>query len=381
MWSLIIAKLIRCHTLCIHWWRGILYAFIGRGAGTTSTGGNLSTSAVYQLGSTTVPMLKSDKRNCGDFKLTVYQASKSDCICYPIPRMEDLFAKLVGGQVFTKLDMSQAYMQLLLEEESKQYVAINTHRGLFKYHCLPFGILSAYGIFKRTMESLLQGIPNVVVYIDDILVMDVTEQEHLKTLEGSLQRAGLRLKKAKCLWHPPWHPCTVCSKHQPLGSGHPKCFRLQNACCLHLSVGVFWPQEAAFIVTWCFSLWDWSSVHSPDVWWNRDPYCICFTHTHSFQKELLSNWERGLARVYGEKKFYTYLFGHPFVLYMATEVFVWCWEDSSLKSIGQDSEMGTDLGYVWEYTMAFKPTTIHGNAKCIESSSTPRATQGYSFTT
>ena len=67
-----------------------------------------------------VPVLKSDKasvRICGDFKLTVNQASKLDR--YPIPRVEDLFAKLAGGQVFTKLDMSQAYMQLLLEEESK----------------------------------------------------------------------------------------------------------------------------------------------------------------------------------------------------------------------------------------------------------------------
>ena len=67
-----------------------------------------------------VPVLKSDKasvRICGDFKLTVNQASKLDR--YPIPSVEDLFAKLAGGQMFTKLDMSQAYMQLLLEEESK----------------------------------------------------------------------------------------------------------------------------------------------------------------------------------------------------------------------------------------------------------------------
>ena len=154
-----------------------------------------------------VPVLKSDKasvRICGDFKLTVNQASKLDR--YPIPRVEDLFAKLAGGKVFTKLDMSQAYMQLLLEEESKQYVVINTHRGLFKYHRLPFGISSAPGIFQRTMENLLQGIPNVVVYIDDILVTGATEQEHLKTLEevlNRLEKAGLRLKRSKCLFMVP----------------------------------------------------------------------------------------------------------------------------------------------------------------------------------
>ena len=48
--------------------------------------------------------------------------SKLDC--YPIPRIEDLFAKLVGGKQFTHLDWSQAYQQLLLDDESKDYVIV-----------------------------------------------------------------------------------------------------------------------------------------------------------------------------------------------------------------------------------------------------------------
>ena len=110
-----------------------------------------------------VPVLKADNtiRICGDYKVTVNQVSKLDR--YPIPKIEDLFAKLSGGTVFTKLDLSQAYQQLMLDEESKKYVVINTHRGLFRYNRLPFGISSAPGIFQRTMESFLQGIPKVVV--------------------------------------------------------------------------------------------------------------------------------------------------------------------------------------------------------------------------
>ena len=57
-----------------------------------------------------VPVLKQDKvtvRICGDFKLTVNQASKLDR--YPIPRIEDLFAKLAGGKLFAHLDLNQAY--------------------------------------------------------------------------------------------------------------------------------------------------------------------------------------------------------------------------------------------------------------------------------
>ena len=79
-----------------------------------------------------VTVLKSDGKSvhiCGDFKVTVNQASKLDR--YPIPKIKDLLAKLAGGKLFTKLDMSQAYQQLVLEDDSKKFVCINTHRGLY----------------------------------------------------------------------------------------------------------------------------------------------------------------------------------------------------------------------------------------------------------
>ena len=128
-----------------------------------------------------VPVLKTDKsiRICGDFKLTVDRASKLDR--YPIPKIEDLFAKIAGGHKFTQLDMSQAYQQLPLEECSKAFVVINTQRGLFKYNRLPFGVSSALGIFQRVMENLLKGIPKVVVYLDNILVSGATDEEHTNT--------------------------------------------------------------------------------------------------------------------------------------------------------------------------------------------------------
>ena len=94
-----------------------------------------------------VPVLKSDQtsiRICGDFEQTVNPVSKLDR--YPIPKIEDLFSTLAGGKIFSKIDLSQAYQQLPLDEESKQYVVINTHKGLFRYTRLPFGISSAPGI-------------------------------------------------------------------------------------------------------------------------------------------------------------------------------------------------------------------------------------------
>ena len=80
-------------------------------------------------------------------------------------------------------------------------MTINTQKGLFQYTRLPFGVSSAPAIFQRIMDNLLQGIPQVCVYLDDILVTGKSTEEHLKNLEEVLSRlrnAGMRLKRSKC---------------------------------------------------------------------------------------------------------------------------------------------------------------------------------------
>ena len=149
-----------------------------------------------------VAVLKQDKQSvriCGDFKQTINPIAKLDR--YPIPRVEDLFAKLSGGKSFTKLDLSQAYLQVPLDKESRKLAVVNTQKGLYRYTRLPYGVSSAPGIFQRLMETMLQGIPNVIVYLDDILVTGATDEEHVKTLAvvlERLKRAGFRARRSKC---------------------------------------------------------------------------------------------------------------------------------------------------------------------------------------
>jgi len=101
-----------------------------------------------------VPVLKHDgtMRLCGDYRVTINKPAKVDA--YPLPRVEDLFAALSGGKYFSKLDMSQAYLQVPIEENSRELVTINTHRGLFQYTKLPFGVSAAPAVFQRCMENL-----------------------------------------------------------------------------------------------------------------------------------------------------------------------------------------------------------------------------------
>ena len=130
-----------------------------------------------------VAVLKPDKTVliCGDFCTTVNPVSKLHR--YPIPRVEDLFASLVQDQTFTTIDLKQAYQQMKLDPQTRKYLMINTHRGLFRYTRLPYGVSSAPGLFQKAMEQLLRGIPGVAVYIDDILVTGSTEADHLRSLE------------------------------------------------------------------------------------------------------------------------------------------------------------------------------------------------------
>ena len=148
-----------------------------------------------------VPVPKQDGsvRLCGDFKVTINPSLKVDK--HPLPNPEDLFASLAGGVMFSKLDLAHAYQQVLQDDESRKYVTVNTHQGLFQYTRLPFGIASAPAVFQEIMDKVLQGISGVVCYLDDILISGSTEEEHDQRLElvlDRIMRYGLRLRKGKC---------------------------------------------------------------------------------------------------------------------------------------------------------------------------------------
>ena len=97
---------------------------------------------------------------------------------YTPPTSGRLFATLSGGSSFTKLDLEQAYQQIPLDGLSKQYVTINTHKSLYRYNRLPFGVSAAPAIFQRTMKNLLQDMPHVSIYLDDILVTGTSKADH-----------------------------------------------------------------------------------------------------------------------------------------------------------------------------------------------------------
>ena len=77
---------------------------------------------------------------------------------YPLPRIEDLFTSLTGRQLLTKLDLAHAYQQVPLDKDSQLVTTINTHKGLYFYNRLPFGITSTPAIVTRSDKTSLIAI-------------------------------------------------------------------------------------------------------------------------------------------------------------------------------------------------------------------------------
>ena len=386
-----------------------------------------------------VPVWKKDKesvRVCGDFKLTVNKVARLDR--YPIPRIEDLLAKLAGGKQFSKLDMSQAYQQLLLDESSRQYVVINTHKGLFRYSRLPFGVSSAPGIFQRVMENLLQDIPGVVVYIDDVLITGPDESGHIAALEEVLRRmeqAGLRLSKGKCLFMAPsveylgykidaegLHPLPEKVRAIERAPKPRNTTELKAYLGLLTYYGRFLPNLSTVLSPLYRLLrqdvcWRWTSkqqrafirskqlLTSAKVLVHYDPrldlvvagdasaYEIGAVLSHkmpngeerpvAFASRTLSSAERNysqvekeaLACVFAIKKFHSYIFGRSFTLVTDHKPLLTLFGENkpiSPQASARVQRWALTLA-MYNYQIAFKPTTAHSNADGLSRLPLPEA--------
>lgn len=112
-----------------------------------------------------------------------------------------MLSLLRGATVFSTIGLESAYFQLALHEESRDLTSFITHDRLFRFCRVLYGLASAPSAFQKMLATVLQGLPNVANYLDDIILWGRTQTEHDDTLKAVVQRlqdAGLKLNQSKC---------------------------------------------------------------------------------------------------------------------------------------------------------------------------------------
>lgn len=126
-------------------------------------------------------------RLCIDYR-EVNKRMKSDA--YPLPLIWDQLQLMAGRLHYTCLDCQSGFWQLPLDEESKEYTAIITHKGTFEFNVMPFGIRTSGAEFQRVMDAIMGDLlqKGVMCYVDDIVIYAQTTREHDELLEEVLKR-------------------------------------------------------------------------------------------------------------------------------------------------------------------------------------------------
>ena len=109
-----------------------------------------------------------------------------------------------GSTIFSTIDLTSGFWQMLLQPKSRPYTAFTiSGMGQFQWVTTPMGLLGSPASFQRLMEAVIAGLPNIIVYIDDLLAHSCTHEEHLQQIDALLHRLighGIKINLEKCVF-------------------------------------------------------------------------------------------------------------------------------------------------------------------------------------
>jgi hypothetical protein len=154
------------------------------------------------------PLVVIPKKN-GEVRVCVDMRRANEAVLrsrHPIPTVDDIIQNFNGAVVFSKLDLKWGYHQVELHPSSRSITTFQTHKGLFRYKRLMFGISSAPEIYQHIVKQSLDGCKNVQNISDDIIVYGRDQREHDECLDKALARLrdrGMTLNADKCVFSVP----------------------------------------------------------------------------------------------------------------------------------------------------------------------------------
>ncbi|KAL9986226.1 hypothetical protein ACROYT_G000337 [Oculina patagonica] len=145
-----------------------------------------------------VPKPSGDIRLCVDMRQANMAVKRER---YPIPTIDEVLQDLNQSKFFSKLDLNSAYHQIELSPESRDITTFCTHKGLYRYKRLMFGISCAPEMYQKVLQQVLQDCDGAHNILDDVIVHAATEEEHDRRFENVvrvLSSKGLTLNRDKC---------------------------------------------------------------------------------------------------------------------------------------------------------------------------------------
>jgi hypothetical protein len=108
---------------------------------------------------------------------------------YPLPKIDDLFDQLKGARIFSKIDFKSSYHQVRINQEDVSKTTFRTRYGNYDFTIVPFGPSNAPIVFMCLMNGVFREYLEkfVIMFLDDILIYDKSEEEHEQHLRMVLQ--------------------------------------------------------------------------------------------------------------------------------------------------------------------------------------------------
>ena len=148
-------------------------------------------SPIVIVPKTSAPGEPPKRRLCVDFRkvkklqqqVITEGKSKGRISIHPLPKMDEMYAKLKGAQVFSIIDLRSGYYHIALGKDSRAKTAFVTPFGKYKFLMVPFSLAQAPAYFQLLMNKVLEGLPHAMTYLDDIIIFSKNKLEHLEQLE------------------------------------------------------------------------------------------------------------------------------------------------------------------------------------------------------
>ena len=144
-----------------------------------------------------------DFRKVNELQQEVIMAGKTkgQISIHPLPKIDEMYAKLKGAKVFSTIDLRSGYHHIALGKSSRAKTAFVMPFGKYEFLMVPFGLAQAPAYFQLLMNKVLKGLKFAMTYLDNIIIFSQDESQHLEHLEivfSHLREAGLKMKCSKC---------------------------------------------------------------------------------------------------------------------------------------------------------------------------------------